>query len=221
MNSKGKVNILYFMHTELTDETWVSGAPVAENMATMNKVVFRDSANASTLAKYRSLFPGIGFAAGYKVLQRVYKFGGQPWVNDQLQKNARGFFVNLFGEKKYKPWMQATAGSLVGIGEIALLPLDVLKIIMQTNPQSLAGKSPLSIFWSEGRNLYRGAGWTAARNAPGSFALFGANALVKERIFGLTDGRKATFWQTFVSSIFGAVASIAVSAPVRFIPRDN
>jgi ABC-type sugar transport system substrate-binding protein len=28
----------------------------------------------------QSLFPGLGFGAGYKILQRVYKFGGQPYV---------------------------------------------------------------------------------------------------------------------------------------------
>ena len=86
---------------------------MAENMAAVNKVVFRDAANSGTFAKYRSLFPGIGFAAGYKILQRIYKFGGQPFVNDYLNKHARGIFVNAFGEKKYKPWMQATAGRYV------------------------------------------------------------------------------------------------------------
>jgi hypothetical protein len=29
------------------------------------------------MRKVASLFPGVGFGAAYKVLQRVYKFGGQ------------------------------------------------------------------------------------------------------------------------------------------------
>jgi Mitochondrial carrier protein len=61
-----------------------------------------------------------------------------------------------------------------------LLPLDVLKIKAQTNPESIAGRGIVDIFTKEGMNLYRGAGWTAARNAPGSFALFGGAAVVKE-----------------------------------------
>lgn len=65
--------------------------------------------------------------------------------------------------------------------------------------------------------LYRGAGWTAARNAPGSFALFGGSAFVKEHIFSLHDYNKATFFQNFCASIGGAVASITVAAPLDVV----
>lgn len=61
--------------------------------------------------------------------------------------------------------------SLVGIGEIVLLPLDVLKIKRQTNPEAFRGRGLFKIISDEGMGLYRGAGWTAARNAPGSFAV--------------------------------------------------
>ena len=67
--------------------------------------------------------------------------------------------------------MHATAGSLIGIGEIVLLPLDVLKIKRQTNPEAFRGRGVFRIVADEGMGLYRGAGWTAARNAPGSFAV--------------------------------------------------
>ena len=67
--------------------------------------------------------------------------------------------------------MHATAGSLIGIGEIVLLPLDVLKIKRQTNPEAFRGRGVFKIVADEGMGLYRGAGWTAARNAPGSFAV--------------------------------------------------
>lgn len=63
----------------------------------------------------------------------------------------------------------------------------------------------------------RGAGWTAARNAPGSFALFGGSAVVKEHIFHLSDYNKATFFQNFCASIGGAVASITVAAPLDVV----
>ena len=61
--------------------------------------------------------------------------------------------------------------SLVGIGEIVLLPLDVLKIKRQTNPEAFRGRGVFRIVADEGMGLYRGASWTAARNAPGSFAV--------------------------------------------------
>ena len=62
-----------------------------------------------------------------------------------------------------------------------------------------------------------GAGWTAARNAPGSFALFGGNALVKESIFKLKNHKDATVFQDFCASIGGATASITIAAPLDVI----
>ena len=121
--------------------------------------------------KLLSLFPGLGYAAGYKVSQRVYKFGGQPWINDVLVRNYKTGFTNLFGERKGKMMMQATAGSLTGIGEVVLLPLDALKIKRQVNPDAFRGRGVIRIFIEEGTTLYRGWGWTVARNAPGSFAV--------------------------------------------------
>ena len=61
--------------------------------------------------------------------------------------------------------------SIIGIGEIVLLPLDVLKIKRQTNPEAFRGRGVVRIVKDEGFGLYRGWGWTAARNAPGSFAV--------------------------------------------------
>ncbi|KND04794.1 uncharacterized protein SPPG_00497 [Spizellomyces punctatus DAOM BR117] len=194
-----------------------SGKAFSESMGVMNKIIFKDAATKGTLSKYFSLFPGLGFAAGYKVMQRVYKFGGQPYVNDYLNKHYKETFQNVFGDRHAKTIMHATAGSLVGIGEIVLLPLDALKIKMQTNAQSYAGQNVFQIVRSEGWGLYRGASWTAARNAPGSFALFGGAAITKEHLFKLDDYGKATFFQNFVASIAGAIASITISAPLDVI----
>lgn len=107
--------------------------------------------------------------------------------------------------------------SLTGIGEIVLLPLDVLKIKRQTNPEAFRSRGFLRIVADEGFALYRGWGWTAARNAPGSFALFGGSAFTKEYLFGLQDFSSATWTQNFVASIGGAVASITVAAPLDVV----
>ncbi|KAI7904392.1 mitochondrial carrier domain-containing protein [Cokeromyces recurvatus] len=196
---------------------WSSARTFGENKTIIDQIIFKEAANAGFLKKYASLFPGLGFAAGYKVAQRVYKFGGQPFVKDYLNQHHKDLFVNAFGEKTGKTMMHATAGSLVGIGEIALLPLDVLKIKRQTNPDAFRGRGFLKIVKDEGMGLYRGAGWTAARNAPGSFALFGGSAFVKEYLFSLSDYSQATFFQNFCASIGGAVASITVAAPLDVV----
>merc|ERR1712230_144830 len=187
----------------------VTGKPLME-------VVFREHANAKAGQKFLSLFPGLGYAAGYKVLQRVYKFGGQPYFNDFLSKNFKSSFTNAFGEKNGKAMMAATAGSLTGIGEIVLLPLDVLKIKRQTNPEAFRSRGFMRIVADEGFGLYRGASWTVARNAPGSFALFGGSAVVKEYVFH-TDYRTVSWYQNFVALVAGAVASISVSQPLDVI----
>ncbi|KAI4708158.1 hypothetical protein J4E90_008677 [Alternaria incomplexa] len=113
--------------------------------------------------------------------------------------------------------MHATAGSIIGIGEIVLLPLDVLKIKRQTNPEAFRGRGLFKIISDEGLGLYRGWGWTAARNAPGSFALFGGSAVAKEYFYKLTDYNSASWSQNFVASIAGASASLVVSAPLDVI----
>jgi len=76
----------------------------------LNKVVFRDKANVNAARKFLSLFPGLGYAAGYKVLQRVYKYGGQPVVRDYLAMHYGKDFETAFGQKTGKAIMHSTAG---------------------------------------------------------------------------------------------------------------
>ncbi|XMA10664.1 hypothetical protein WAI453_003455 [Rhynchosporium graminicola] len=183
----------------------------------LSQVIFKDKASATAGKKFFSLFPGLGYAAGYKVLQRIYKYGGQPFVRDYLAKNHGGTFDRTFGDKTGKAMMSSFAGSIIGIGEIVLLPLDVLKIKRQTNPEAFRGRGVVRIVRDEGFGLYRGWGWTAARNAPGSFALFGGSAFTKGYLYGLDDYNKASWLQNFVASIAGASASLLVSAPLDVI----
>ncbi|GMM53255.1 Ggc1 protein [Starmerella bacillaris] len=187
------------------------------NLHQLNAVIFKDAAQKPIGARLLSLFPGLGYAAGYKILQRVYKYGGQPVANDFLTKNFKESYENMFGARTGKALMSATAGSMIGIGEIVLLPLDVLKIKRQTNPEAFRGRGFLKIIQDEGMGLYRGWQWTAARNAPGSFALFGGSAFAKEYIIGLKDYSQATWSQNIVASICGASASLIVSAPLDVI----
>jgi hypothetical protein len=50
---------------------------------------------------------------GWQVLQRVYKYGGQPFVRDYLAKNHGTEFDRTFGPKTGKAMMHSFAGRLV------------------------------------------------------------------------------------------------------------
>lgn len=175
-----------------------------------SQVVFKEYATAPIGRKFTSLFPGLGYAAGYKVSTDTTLRG--PRVNELtvLEGSAKNLQVwwSAFCSRlsRQAPWLRLrpcfrkgdwqghharycwkvclsigtwglyvqrslTYNSLIGIGEIVLLPLDVLKIKRQTNPEAFRGRGLFKIISDEGMGLYRGAGWTAARNAPGSFAV--------------------------------------------------
>lgn len=185
--------------------------------AQLNSVIFKSHASDPVVRRFFTLFPGLGYAAAYKILQRVYKYGGQPFARDYLANNHGAFFEQTFGKGNGKAMMHATAGSLIGVGEIVLLPLDVLKIKRQTNPEAFRGRGVMRIVADEGFALYRGWAWTAARNAPGSFALFGGSAAAKQYLFKLEDYNSASWFQNFVASIAGSSASLIVSAPLDVV----
>ncbi|KIW67969.1 hypothetical protein PV04_03947 [Phialophora macrospora] len=215
--SAGIAELMVFHPVDTIAKRLMSNSTRVTSVSAFNKVIFREYATAGALTKFTSLFPGLGYAAGYKILQRIYKYGGQPFVRDYLTQHHAQDFDKAFGKGTGKAILNATAGSLIGIGEIVLLPLDVLKIKRQTNPEAFRSRGFLRIVADEGMGLYRGAGWTAARNAPGSFALFGGSAWAKEKLFKLEDYNAATWGQNFVASVVGASASLIVSAPLDVI----
>ncbi|KAK4987606.1 high copy suppressor of abf2 [Elasticomyces elasticus] len=213
----GIAELAVFHPVDTTAKRLMSNQGKIASASQLNSVIFKDKAAASVGTRFFSLFPGLGYAAAYKVLQRVYKYGGQPFVRDYLAKNHGDSFDRTFGKGNGKAIMHATAGSLIGIGEIVILPLDVLKIKRQTNPEAFRGRGVFRIVADEGFGLYRGWGWTAARNAPGSFALFGGSAAAKQYLYKLSDYNTASWSQNFVASIAGATASLIVSAPLDVV----
>ncbi|CCJ31238.1 unnamed protein product [Pneumocystis jirovecii] len=212
----GILELAVFHPADTISKRLMSNYGKITSLSHLNEVIFKEKVSSSLSLKFLSLFPGLGYAAGYKILQRIYKYSGQPIITDYLSTHYGKNFQNIFG-KNSKAIIHATAGSLIGIGEIVLLPLDILKIKHQTNPDAFKGRKLIDIIIEENFKLYRGWGWTAARNAPGSFSLFGGSALVKDHLFGLSDYSKATWMQNFVASIAGAVASLTVSAPLDVI----
>lgn len=214
--SAGVAELMIFHPVDTIAKRLMSNNTPVTSVSAFNKVIFKQHAEAPVGKKFTSLFPGLGYAAGYKILQRIYKYGGQPFVRDYLTQHHKDTFDSTFGKSTGKAILNATAGSFIGIGEIILLPLDVLKIKRQTNPEAFRNRGFLKIVQDEGMGLYRGAGWTAARNAPGSFALFGGSAFAKE-LMHIEDYNKSTWGQNFVASVAGASASLIVSAPLDVI----
>lgn len=112
----------------MTNEAPIFGNGLSATASNLNLAIFRGAASKSAPSKIMSLFPGFGFGAVYKILQRVYKFGGQPVVRDYLKKTHGSEFDAYFGPELGKTMVSATAGSIIGVGEVVLLPLDALKV---------------------------------------------------------------------------------------------
>jgi hypothetical protein len=199
-----------------TTTVFEKGAARSDNLNRLGAVIFKDAQSKNFVGKWLSLFPGVSFGAVYKVLQRTYKFGSQPILREYMATNYGDSFRSAFGDNA-RDMTNACSGAMVGVGEVFLLPLDVLKIKSQTNPEVLKGRGVVDIFVNENFRLYRGITWTAARNCPGSFALFGMNSLVYTRMFGVSGPSEAKSYQIFVGSMCGGVASIVVSSPLDVI----
>ena len=107
------------------------------NMSNLKETILQKHHQKGWIRGIPTLYPGLGFATSYKVTQRIYKYSGQSLLKNYLINNHQQKFDNIFGQKYGKIMISATSGSLIGIGEIALLPLDILKIKSQVNPESL------------------------------------------------------------------------------------
>jgi len=187
------------------------------DFSNVKQIVLQKHHHKSWIKGFPSLYPGLGFATTYKVSQRIYKYTGQHTLKNYFLNNHLHSFNNTFGEKNGKVMVSAFSGSLIGIGEIALLPLDILKIKSQVNPEFLNNRGVIDLIKKEKFNLYAGWRWTILRNAPGSFTLFGASTFFKSQIFGLDINDKASLFQHFVTSSLASTACILVSSPMDVI----
>eukprot|EP00744_Colponema_vietnamica_P024930 GILI01036496.1.p1 GENE.GILI01036496.1~~GILI01036496.1.p1 ORF type:complete len:335 (+),score=45.14 GILI01036496.1:47-1051(+) len=168
------------------------------------------------------LYPGSIYAVYYKVLQRFIKFAGQPYVKDWMQNISNATTTATNGvsppSKKSKLLLEACAGSIVGMSEAILLPIDRMKVLSQTNASTIQGRSMVRIMADEGiKKMYAAVGTTIFRNCIGSFLLFGGSALTKEFVFGLEDYRKATVTQNLVASAIGATMGVVVTSPMDVV----
>ena len=83
MSNKGQVAPVQMAGVE-------GGGMVLSNPTTVSDIIFKEHVNASALKRWKSLFPGLGYAAGYKVLQRTYKFGAQGYATREERSEEGG-----------------------------------------------------------------------------------------------------------------------------------
>merc|ERR1712032_375540 len=143
----------------------------------------------------------------------------QSGSKDNMSRLNKVLFKDAVDRSFFGKWLSLFPGVSFGAvyKAVVLLPLDVLKIKSQTNPEVLKGRGVVDLVVKENFKLYRGIGWTMARNCPGSFALFGCNSLVYTQIFGVSGPREAKGYQIFFGSMAGGTASILVSSPLDVI----
>jgi hypothetical protein len=177
------------------------------------------SPDAPLMTKLIHLYPGSKWAIMYKVSQRVMKFAGQPYMKDYLDDGKIGKTCRQsLGDAKGKMALEATAGCLVGMSEVILLPLDRMKVLSQTNKQALGNRNVFNIVRQEGiKSMYAGLCTTASRNAVGTFLLFGGTACTKQYIFKLKDYRQANFTENVASSTVGACLGVFFTSPADVI----
>lgn len=210
----------------MTNRGSLARGSFSETCGQLNHVIFKSHASDNILRKVLYLYPGSLYAVVYKVFQRIYKFAGQPIVRDYLLRHHDETFRRWFG-RSAKLMREGTAGCLIGIGEVFLLPLDRLKVLSQVNEAAMRN-GLLPLLRQEGfRGMYAGIGITVCRNAPGSFALFGGASFAKHTLLGVNEsetansggagGHGATVAQNMFASFVGACLSITVSNPMDVI----
>lgn len=174
---------------------------------------------ASATDKVAHIYKGLKFAALYKVNQRIIKFAGQPMLRDvagRWQFEAAGAQWGM-SKRASRTLMESVCGCIAGVCEIVLLPLDRVKVLTQTNQHALQNRSFFQLITQERGGLYAGATTTAARNALGSFLLFGGTAFAKDAVFGLEDYRQATLFQNLASSAVGATMGVLATSPLDVV----
>ncbi|MFA6302238.1 MAG: MC/SLC25 family protein [Legionella sp.] len=137
-----------------------------------------------------SLYPGLSWALGYKTVQRVYKFGGQHILEEQIRPHVSSPGLSA-----------AISGAVVGAFEVVLLPLDIFKIRKQT------GSNDVGV-------SYRGTSATVARNILGSFTLFGVPHLIHSKLWPEKELSKT---EKTASNFAAAASSVIVSSPFDVI----
>lgn len=78
LGSAGIAELAIFHPVDTIAKRLMSHQGKVASAARLNQVIFRDSAHATIPKKFTSLFPGLGYAAGYKVRRLCGKEMHEP-----------------------------------------------------------------------------------------------------------------------------------------------
>ena len=112
-SSAGVVEIATFHPIDTVIKRMMNNKSAANSLASLRSVI----------GSVSTLYSGVGFGMLYKVNQRVYKYGGQAQLAEMMPH--RGGLAH------------ALSGAAIGVGEVALLPLDIFKIRKQLHPEKV------------------------------------------------------------------------------------
>ena len=155
-----------------------------------DKILINSYKNNNNFSKINSFYNGYKIAAFYKISQRTLMFGCQPIIYNQLDKNNNKYINCLI------------SGTMVGISETLLLPLDRLKVISQIQ-ENIRLKD---VIYKNKLKLYKGLEIVALRNSIGCTTLFSSKLYM--------DDNK---YNNILSSFLSASLCILFSSPLDVI----
>jgi len=142
----------------------------------------------------------------------MYSYGGQPILRQYIEKK---YMPNT---KNQRITCETISGSIIGIGEIFFMPLDVLKIKKQTNINTFNKRSLYQLIKEENfHNYYKGSPITALRNCIAIGNFFFINSIIREYLFEKTNQWELTFQQYAFTSLCSSIISITISAPFDLV----
>ena len=182
------------------------------NDSNLYNIIFQTNINKNIIHQVKSLYNGITFSLMHRLTQRMYSYGGQPILREYIEKKYRP------NTKNERIICETISGSIIGIGEIFFMPLDVLKIKKQTNINTFNKRSLYQLIKEENvYNYYNGAPITALRNCIAIGNFFFINSLFREYLFEKTNQWDLTFQQYAFTSLCSSIISITISAPFDMV----
>ncbi len=198
----------------------MAGDSLRDRLGNMKAVAFQGAS--TPMDRAQSLYRGFVPALGFKVPQRVLVFTTQRSVKEQLEEYSQ--LDEAVGTSYAGNIRSAVAGSVAGLVEAtALLPIDALKIRLQTDAKA----SAYQVIKNEGvASLYNSYGITCARNCLGSASWFLFADVARQHVFQTKPDEKPPLSQYMAESAVGSFFRLGVSNPfdvvrVRLIAEGN
>lgn len=160
-----------------------------------------------------SLWDGYNAAVTYRVIACTLTLGSQPLVQEHLFNNYGNKIAKWSGDRYKSTITHMISGSIFGIMEVALLPLDRWKLLRQIN-----NTTPFfDLLKQQRKKLYVGSSITCVRNIQAFSAWFGVSDLMNQFFPHHEPSSSTPFYQRVITSSSGAIVATIVSNPADVI----